>query len=185
MSLLLTQVGAPPAVQVYAIQFRSPWFDWTPDAPPARFTVGYQITQVAPTVVWAQTVRPAWFDDPAPLQGRITTGYAVTTTVAPVIFAGRIVPALFPVELLPTGKIATGYIPPAPPVVPTLGWRITPAWQPDPLPPVGRISTGYVVAAVIPPVTPTNTGGRGHPLFTQRRPINDDDDIALILALIG
>ena len=182
MSLLLTQVGAPPTAQVYSIQFRTPWFDWTPDTPPARLYTGFQVTQVAPTVTWAQTVRPYLFDDPAPIQGRISTGYNVTTTVAPVIFAGRIVPAQFPDVLLPSGKIATGYIPPAPLVVPPIGWRISPAWQPEPTVPTGRITTGYVVATVTPPVTP-DPGGWLMPQVPSRRPVYDPDEEAIALAI--
>jgi len=187
MSLLLAFVGPAPTPGTFAIPVRSPWFDFTPEAPRGSFTVGYQVTAAAPTLTFSPAItRPFQFIDPDPPKGWISTGYVVTVAAPTVNYVARVVATAIPDALAPTGWFRTGLVPPAAPIVPTIGWRITPAqFQPDPLP-TGFIFTGYVVTTpVIPPATPSTGGGVYPNNWPRIEPmLTDPDEEAVILALL-
>jgi hypothetical protein len=191
MSLLLSQVGAPPVVSVTnAITVR-------PVTPTDAGTIeirglirtGLVVAAAAVVAFVPQITRPAQLDQGEQLRACISTGYVVTVAAPTVTPATRIAPVQLADPETTPGHISTGYVVAVAAATPTPAIRIIPATLTPSEPLSGRISTGfsiavgYSVAAVIPPVTPIFNGG-GIVYEIRKRPL-DDDDIAIILTLIG
>ena len=185
MSLLLSQVGAPPVVPVtFAGRLRAADTDSGQVEIRGLVRVGFAVAAAIVAVTPAIRVAPARLEQPVDLTGRVTAAQQVTATVAPATPSVRIVGRLDDVPSL-TGRITSAFqvaatvtaatpavrvtsplsdLPPAlagriafvQAVTVTSATRITSTPSDVSTAIVGRVATGWPVAAATPAAaTPT------------------------------
>lgn len=158
MSLLLSQVGAPPpppaatpAVRIRGVRPDDGWME-------ARGVVRLGLVVaavVAPVTFVAATIRAQQLPEPAVPQGRVTVAPHPPVAQVPIILRATILPDGGPVS----GRITPGVVPPAPAAVVVWAPRVRSAVLPDLLErqASGVVRVGWSVVSV--PVVPDAIGG--------------------------